>query len=154
MLTLRWARAEDCRLVWEWANAAEVRAVSFTSHSIPWDSHVAWFDAKLADPQVFLYIAEDNGVAVGQIRYDMLNDDAVVSVSLDPKCRGRGYGAKVIEIGTVEIFGKSNARTIHAYIKPGNDASVSAFARAGFCDAGDAVVRGQPAIHMVKKKDS
>jgi spore coat polysaccharide biosynthesis predicted glycosyltransferase SpsG len=48
-LSLRPANADDARLIWEWASDPTVRAVSFTSVPIPWETHVRWFDSKLSD---------------------------------------------------------------------------------------------------------
>jgi hypothetical protein len=39
---------------------------------------------------------------------------------------------------------------IHAYIKPGNDTSVQAFAKSGYRRVTDAVISNQTAVHMVQ----
>ena len=50
LLDLRRAGPDDCATLWEWANDPLTRAQSFSPTAIPWDSHVAWFEARLADP--------------------------------------------------------------------------------------------------------
>jgi UDP-2,4-diacetamido-2,4,6-trideoxy-beta-L-altropyranose hydrolase len=39
MITLKRATQEDCRLIWKWANDPDVRAASFSSKPIPYDTH-------------------------------------------------------------------------------------------------------------------
>ncbi len=58
-LHLRRARADDIRILWEWANDSEVRAASFSSAPIPWETHVAWFTEKMAPARSLIFIAED-----------------------------------------------------------------------------------------------
>ena len=147
-LTLRRAREEDVRLVWEWANDPEVRAVSLSSEPIPWESHLKWYAALLADPNRVLFVAvEHEGRLVGQVRFDLAGDEATISVSLAPSARGKGYGTEAIALGSQEIL-RSKAKMVHAYIKPGNESSVKAFVKAGFQMAGEAVVRGQQVLRL------
>ena len=99
-IALRPVRAEDCRLIWEWANDPVARAMSFSTENIPWEKHVVWFESKRTDPSVHFYIAVDkNNVPVGQIRFQINRQAAVVSVSLAPSQRGRGYGNEIIWMG-------------------------------------------------------
>jgi len=152
-LALRPVRAEDCRLIWEWANDPVARALSFSTEKIPWEQHVAWFESKRTDPSIRFYIAVDkNDVPAGQIRYQINGQAAVVSVSLAPEQRGRGYGVEIIQMGTRELWVTTKANIIHAYIKQDNIASIRAFAKAGFISAGMAEVHGCPALHYVLRK--
>ncbi len=163
-VTLRPVTAADCRLVWEWANDADTRAASFSSEPIPWTQHVAWFEARLADPQHRSYIALDAAAApaaqpVGQIRYQITGDEATVSVVLAPARRGRGYGSEIIRQGSHRLFADTQVRLIHAYIKPDNLASVRAFERTGFTHA-DTMTIGpvtstapQTALHLIFLKE-
>ena len=60
LLRLRPVCADDCRMIWEWANDPLVRSQSFANDPIPWESHVAWFKRALRDPDMRLYIAESS----------------------------------------------------------------------------------------------
>jgi UDP-2,4-diacetamido-2,4,6-trideoxy-beta-L-altropyranose hydrolase len=152
-LTFRLAQADDCRLIWEWANDAVTRAASFSSKSISWEHHVEWFMAKLADPASFFYIALDtSSMPVGQIRYQVEGPEAVVSVSLVPEQRGRGYGSRIIRAASRQMFAATAIDSIHAYVKPDNAASIRAFTKAGFTDNGIAEVRGHLARHFVLRR--
>jgi UDP-2,4-diacetamido-2,4,6-trideoxy-beta-L-altropyranose hydrolase len=150
---LRPARADDCRLIWEWANEPSARAASFSTEGIPWERHQQWFAAKLNDPGCTFFIAVNgSGVPIGQLRCDVSDSTAVISISLDPRFRGTGYGTKMLREGSEELFERGNVNTIHAFIRHGNDASYRAFEKAGFRRVEDTIVQGQPASLLVLRK--
>ena len=143
-LNLQPVREEDCRLIWEWANDPEARAVSLSSEPIPWETHVKWFAAHRHGPGNLFYLATNShNIPVGQVRYDISDTEAVVSVNLAKEARGRGYGAALIVAGDQRCFADSPVNLIRAYIKPSNTASARAFERAGYMDDGTSVERGQ-----------
>ncbi len=149
-LSLRAAERGDRKLLWEWANDPEVRAVSFHSDPIPWEDHVRWFDRKLADADCVLYIAcDDLGHPIGQVRFDLDESKAKVSISLDRGSRGRGLGAQVLRAACREFFSLRRRTTVDAWIKPDNDASLSAFRKVGFGIHGRETVNGCAAMHLV-----
>src|SRR5205085_922279 len=82
---------------------------------------------------------------LGQIRFEQSGVSAVVSVSLAPEARGRNWGPALIVQGVQRYFAETDAARIEAYIKPENQPSLRAFQTADFRDAGDTVVRNQPA---------
>jgi len=142
-------------MLWKWANDPQVRAASFSTDPIPWEEHVTWFRGKLADPACIFYIATDSACApVGQVRYDVTGDQATISVSLDARLRGAGLGSRVIAQASRKLLQETKVRAIHAYIKPGNEASVRAFASAGYAPADAATVRGHSALHFILRKGS
>lgn len=154
LFTLRPARAEDSRLLLEWANEPGVRAASFSSSPISPEEHRIWFARKMNDPACAFFIAIDQRHApVGQVRFDQEGSDAVISVSLDWKFRGRGTGAAVISLACRQLFKETGTRLVHAYVKPENAASAGAFVKAGFTRAEAAVVRGRSAAHFVLRSD-
>jgi UDP-2,4-diacetamido-2,4,6-trideoxy-beta-L-altropyranose hydrolase len=152
-LRLEAAQMEDCDLLWEWANDPVVRAASFSPDPIRREEHVAWLTSKLADPNHILYLALVDTTVVGQIRYQLDGQDAVVSVSLVSEWRSRGYGSEVIWQASRQLLETMRANRIVAYIKPENMASAKAFARAGFRQSGATTVRGQRALCFVLERD-
>ncbi|MDZ8065609.1 MAG: UDP-2,4-diacetamido-2,4,6-trideoxy-beta-L-altropyranose hydrolase [Nostoc sp. DedQUE08] len=150
---LRSVQQDDCRLLWEWSNAPEVRALSFSSKSILWENHVQWFKSKLINPNCIFYIAiNNNNVPIGQIRYDIENYEATVSMSIDPTFRNQGYGSSLIKLACKQIFSDYNITRINAYIKPSNHASVKAFSKAGFKSMGITTLQGNQAILLIIDK--
>jgi len=158
-LRLRPAREEDRRLLWEWANDPEVRGASFSPDPIPWQTHVAWFDAKLkpqdSGPSSSIFIAEDDERnPLGQIRFDPRPDrDWEVAISLNRQARGKGVACELIKGGVREILKDNPNVRIHAFVKPSNVASIKAFERAGFRNAGMDHIRGNSATHLIYDGD-
>jgi UDP-2,4-diacetamido-2,4,6-trideoxy-beta-L-altropyranose hydrolase len=150
---LRPAGTEDCRLLWKWANEPTVRAASFNTEAIPWERHQQWFAAKLKDPGCTLLVAmNEAGMPIGQVRCDVSGSVAVISISLDPSFRGRGYGAKLIRKTSDRVFERPEVDSIHAFIRLGNDASHRTFEKAGFKKVADTAVDGHPASLLVLRK--
>jgi len=154
MLKLRQVSEKDCRLIWTWANDPEVRAASFSSETIPYEHHLSWFESKLNDPSCFFYIAEDsNHEPIGQVRYEREGNEATISISLDRKFRGKGYGPSLLRFASQKLFEISDIQVIHAYIKEGNEASIGAFKKAGFVSVGTTRKSKNQAHHLVLRRD-
>ena len=153
-VSLRPARTDDCRLLWEWANDPAVRAVSFNTDPIPWGQHQQWFAAKLTDRACVFWVAEDNaGTPIGQVRYDVRQREATMSISMEKNCRGKGQGTSIIQEASRRLFAEQAVDVIHAFIREGNVASQRAFTRAGFCKAEETVVRGHAASRFEKRRE-
>jgi UDP-2,4-diacetamido-2,4,6-trideoxy-beta-L-altropyranose hydrolase len=150
---LRRAQEGDSRLLFEWVNDPQVRAASFSSHPIPWESHVAWFSEKLRGDKCFIWIAEDgDGNPLGQIRFDVREDgDSEVDVSISPDRRGRGLAQTLIKLGMETFVRERRCPLVHAFVKMTNTASARAFEKAGFKRAGTIQVRGNAAIQFIHK---
>jgi len=152
-LSLRPVQENDVRLVWEWANDPLTRSVSFSTRKIPWEEHVKWFSGKLAEPNCRFFIALDAaGSPAGQVRYQIEGEQAVVSVSLAPEQRGKGYGSYILKLSAQRIFTETPVTLIHAYIKPDNTASIGAFAKAGYVKSGVTEIMGSPALDYTLRK--
>jgi UDP-2,4-diacetamido-2,4,6-trideoxy-beta-L-altropyranose hydrolase len=147
---LRRARADDIRLLWEWANDPEVRAASFSSAPIPWETHVAWFAEKVGRNRSLLFIAEnEEGIAFGQIRFDLKGGEAELNLSLAKEKRGIGLAVPLIEAGVRELLAGNECERVHAFVKPQNAASARAFEKAGFVRVGVEQVRENSAVHFI-----
>jgi UDP-2,4-diacetamido-2,4,6-trideoxy-beta-L-altropyranose hydrolase len=152
-LRLRPVRAEDCRQIWEWANEAEARSASFSQEPIPWEDHVKWFSARVDSPSCLFYVATNSGEnPVGQIRFDVEADEAVLSVSLAKEARGHGYGSPLIVQGAQRCFADSRVDLIRAYVKPTNETSIHAFEKTDFVPAKSVEVRGQTMRQFVLER--
>jgi UDP-2,4-diacetamido-2,4,6-trideoxy-beta-L-altropyranose hydrolase len=150
-LTLRRANQNDCRTIWEWANDPVTRQNSFRPETIPWESHVAWFTSKLADPDTLFLVATNSiGEAIGYVRFELVTvAQAVISVAVAPTQRGRGYGKYLIVLGMQEVQRITRLNVVHAYIKTGNQASIHAFTSAGYSETEMMTINGCSAFHYV-----
>jgi RimJ/RimL family protein N-acetyltransferase len=130
--TIRPASAADAELLWGWANDPETRRWSFHSAPIPWETHVAWLDSKLADPAIRIFVVGDGATPKAVVRFEADGEVAVVSVVVDPRARRRGWGVRALRIACPRVVHELMPKRIHAYIKRDNAASMRAFERAGF----------------------
>lgn len=151
-LILRYANETDCRTIWEWANDPVTRQNSFHSEEISWESHVAWFASKLADPDTLFFVASNRlGEDIGYVRFELVKTktQAIISIAVAPLHRGRGYGKHLIVLGMQEVQRITRLDYIHAYIKTSNHASIHAFKSAGYSEIEMIVINGCPAFHYV-----
>jgi len=131
---LRRASASDARLLWEWANDPEVRAASFSPAAIPWDTHIVWFEKKLATAECLILIAEgERGIPLGQIRFERKHGgNFEVDISVAKAHRGCGVAAGLIDKGVRQLLEREAPARILARVKLSNKASMRAFEKAGF----------------------
>jgi UDP-2,4-diacetamido-2,4,6-trideoxy-beta-L-altropyranose hydrolase len=148
-LRIRPISQDDCEILWKWANDPTVRAVSFVQEPIAWEDHVQWFQQRKDHPFFHIALDEDNR-PIGQVRIDpTTGKDVVISLSIDKNFRNSGYGAELIGLACEKKVMESGEVTIHAYIKPENEASKTAFTRAGFKDMGLDASGNHPACHFI-----
>ncbi len=154
LVSLQRAGPENSLQIWEWANDAEVRLRSFNSEPIGWDTHLRWYESLLSDSSAALLVAKDqDGAPLGQVRFVPGSEGATISVSVAPAARGRGYAAPLIVAASRWWEKEHGNPLIHAFIKPDNEASLSAFRRAGFQAEASSEVRGQAALILTRQHD-
>ena len=157
MLIHRPAQPADSQLYFDWANDPDTRRQSFNSDPISWEMHMAWFTRKLADPNALLLIFENEaGEPVGQVRFERTSvadqaDELIIGVSVDKRQRGKGLSSQLIGLGCAVCREQWGTVTIHAYIKPDNQASVRTFERAGFKLSGESGKFGVPSLVYILK---
>ena len=131
---LRIANESDVKSIFELSNEDDVRENSINSEQIQWNNHVKWFNNKLNDEDYLILIAEDeNNQFVGQVRYELKNNQADISISIAPDFRGLDLAAPMISDSAKFLFNNNeNIEFILAYIKEINIPSIKAFEQAGY----------------------
>ncbi|MGQ0644452.1 MAG: UDP-2,4-diacetamido-2,4,6-trideoxy-beta-L-altropyranose hydrolase [Elusimicrobiota bacterium] len=153
-LRLRPARPEDARQLWAWANDPEARRRSFSPEPISWETHAAWFDARLKDPGCRFFVAVDHEDApVGQARFQLSGQKAEMSVSVEGGRRGKGRGTDIIRLAAEMVLRKGPTVVIEAFVKADNPASLRAFEKAGFRRAGSEVRGGCQAVRFLRGEE-
>jgi len=147
-LTMRQVTAEDARLLWEWRNDPDVRRQSFVGDPVPWETHVAWLVGKLTSPTARLWIAEQDGCPVGQIRYERSGDEAEISLSVVRGARGLGVGQDLLRLSAPLACRELGVRLVYGVVKEGNVASLRAFEGARFTSVGHAEVAGEQSVRF------
>jgi RimJ/RimL family protein N-acetyltransferase len=109
----------------------------------------------MADASCFFYLASfESGKLIGQVRFDIEDQEAIVSIGLASSLRGRGLGLTVLLNATALFFENSKVKKIHAFIKPTNHASIRVFDAAGFRWLEETQCKSQTANHYILNKDA
>ncbi len=116
----------DAALLMAWRNDAATRGASHSAATVSPAEHRQWLQAQLRNPDMQLYIAESDGMAVGTVRAVGENGVAELSWTIAPEARGRGYAKAMVAALANRITGP-----IRAEIKTGNMASVKVAEHAG-----------------------
>lgn len=141
-VTLRRAEAADARFMWEVNNHPTARAESISTNPIPWETHEAWFARKLADPSALVFIGLVDGKRAGVVRFDIHDGEGTISIAVSPAHRGHGVGSALIARATDALLSERPAVTPIAWVRRRNEASLRAFARAGYIAEGAALEDG------------
>lgn len=138
---LKKADESDLEATYEWASDPEVRAYSFNQSLISKEEHSNWFSKKISDSNCLYLIAESDGEKIGSIRFDVKNNEAVISYLIAPKYHGKGFGQIILTNGLEYVVkkinneiehNKHNIKKIIGYVMEENIPSIKAFERLGF----------------------
>jgi RimJ/RimL family protein N-acetyltransferase len=121
MRTMRPATFDDAATLFAWRNDTVTRAMSSNTDPVPWETHLEWLAATLADEGRTLFICEEDGVPVGTVRIDA---SGKMSWTVAPEARGRGLASIMIAM--------AGPQGCTATIKAENVASQRAARKAGF----------------------
>ncbi|MFW5500403.1 MULTISPECIES: UDP-2,4-diacetamido-2,4,6-trideoxy-beta-L-altropyranose hydrolase [unclassified Maridesulfovibrio] len=148
-LILRNAVQDDCAMILEWANDPETRKWSFNQNPITLTEHEKWYAARLANPEAVYLIAENGlGDAVGQIRFEEIEEGYEVHVLVSRQFRGGGTGSRLIRKASLHLLERKGDRQILARAKSDNIASVKAFKKAGYRITAEQDFFGSPSVIM------
>jgi len=106
-----------------------VRRYSINKDKIEWADHVKWFDLILDDKTTVFYVVTDkNDSFLGQIRYKITENSAIVSISLSEKLKGKGLSKKILSKSIKKIFDEEKSvKDIIAFVSADNIASKKIF---------------------------
>lgn len=127
--TVRKARLEDARRVWELRNDPVARKWSKSDAEIPFDQK--WFEQKyFVGKKNQCFVLQCGGKVYGYCRLDLKDEKEVfeISIAIDSSLRSRGLGTKLLG----DTLKKFASRPIAASIKKGNKASQRLFQKFGF----------------------
>lgn len=132
-ISVRKAQVTDLMLCYNWANDPATRQQSFSSNSILLTEHKNWFESKLLDPLSFYYILEYNSTPVAQIRFQVKDNESVLSYLVDSTNRNTGLGTIVLSKGIAAFINDIDKPVaISGFVKETNIASQKSFERLQF----------------------
>lgn len=150
---LRDATLSDSRAVWTLATDPSVRAASFSTAPIPWETHLEWFPTRLRSADSLFLVAEDGSERVlGYLRADRHGTSATLSIALHPSARGRGEASGLLREATEIARRRFPAvDSLLAWIEASNEASRRAFASAGFLPVEGARTEEGRTFHLLAR---
>lgn len=135
-ISLHPAEAGDARLLFNWRNDPQTRAMSRTQDELDWLTHQAWVSRILADRQHMLLMARIKDQPAGMVRFDPRPEKGAghveVSIALAPEMRGRALAAPLLAAACERFRKAHRPAEIWATIRDDNAASQQAFAACGF----------------------
>lgn len=134
-MKLHWVTENDLLQTYKWATDKQIRRFSFQQHDISLEEHTLWFNRKLHDPNCFYYILRIDKRLVGSIRFDLQQEDAIISYLLDPMEQGKGLGVFILKMGIEQFLSENNNASCTQFIGdvlPDNKSSIYIFEQLGF----------------------
>ena len=133
VVTFRRARGADAERLLAWRNDPETRRWYLQRSRVPRRDHEGWLAMKLADRSCRIYIVEERGVPVGQMRIERAGRGAAeMSLSVDGAARSRGIGTAMLKRAEAAARRELRVKKLLAHVRPENVPSAIAFLRAGF----------------------
>jgi len=132
-IQIRLATISDCKSLFDWRTDEISKAMFFNESSPSIEEHNSWFEKSLSNANRTMYIGELGDEKIGMCRFDFEQSKlcAEVSINMNPACRGRGLGKKLLFEST-ECYFVKNKHSLLAKVKPNNLASLKIFDYAGF----------------------
>ncbi len=132
-LTLRAATMDDAELLLAWRNEPSIRAFFFDANPVGMASHREWLEHKLGSPDHHHWIGMLDGAPIGSIRFDVEEDQAVISIIIAPPFQRRGFAAQLLARGEAALKSRrADVKMLVAEVLRGNLASRRLFLKAGF----------------------
>lgn len=130
-MILRPATFDDEKLLFDWRNDPSVLETSSSGMPCSIEGHHAWMNRVMLDNETFLYIAEVDGLPVGQGRIERAwkaispkMDSCFIGYSIGKEYRRRGYGTALVRELVRIAKTERGYHTVGARIKRSNMASV------------------------------
>jgi RimJ/RimL family protein N-acetyltransferase len=137
VVTLRPAEMEDEAWLYELQSQPQTRRYANNPSLPTTKEHRQWLTRTVADPSRLLLIAEVDNSPVGMLRLDRLDHGDRVSIAVDPQYHRQGLGAAILSLTTMLRPGVA----LEAEVMPGNEASLTLFAAAGYQRVGERLFR-------------
>jgi UDP-2,4-diacetamido-2,4,6-trideoxy-beta-L-altropyranose hydrolase len=150
VFVLRPAAIDDCAFLYRLSMEPSVRVNSVRSDEFTFQEHEDWFAKKLADDDARIWIALEDDIRFGQVRYQRVVYGkqlwsggpvatpaigarlAEVSIALSDGWRGRGWGRTLLGATTDWARRELRVKTLVALVLANNAASVATFRSAGY----------------------
>ena len=154
MLDFEIADINNAHLIYQWANDTNARENSFNKETIKYSDHLVWFKEKIKSGSSKFYVfSNEEGQKIGFVRLDFntVHKNAIISIVVDIKHRGKGYAKQMIETASDEYLKSNIGAAIIAYIFKNNVQSYNSFIHAGFVFNSEKIINKVMSCILIKK---
>lgn len=132
-MMLRHADLSDVQDIFEWRNDVYSRQMFVNNAAVTLEEHIDWYERSLKSPHRKFYIGMVQGEKVGVVRFDLdvQTNESEVSINVNPKFRGLGYGFILLS-RSINLYHQSGKVTLIAKVKRENVSSLRIFAKCDF----------------------
>jgi UDP-2,4-diacetamido-2,4,6-trideoxy-beta-L-altropyranose hydrolase len=150
--TFRKAELHDMNIIYKISNEPGIRNASFNTNHIQFKEHKIWYKNKIADKKCLFFVAELCKNLIGQLRFDIQEKMAILSMSITHQYNGIGIGTWFLAFGINEVKSSfPQISEIIAHIKDSNSASKLFFEKSHFIYRKNLLIQNQKAVEYCKK---
>ena len=142
---------DDARVLHDWRNDPETRAMSFDGGPISFEQHAHWMQEVTCAGREDVFMIEDQhrqAIGTWQLEFDSESRVADMSLLLVPGMRGRGLGTALIEKACRSVSRIRSVAEFTAHIRPKHPMAQAAFTNAGFEATGPVQINGELATRF------
>ena len=148
-IKLRPATYEDIENVLSWRNEPTTIINMKVKRCLDFKEHEPWFKKSINDPNCVFLIIEVDHEAIGQLRYNLENYMAKVSINITAKWHGKGVASKAFRLGSAYIKKKGLAKIVFARVLKTNVGSIRGMENAGFNIVKEFIYEDEPNYYMI-----
>lgn len=133
-ISLKKASFSDIEFLWYLRNQGDVYRYARQNRKVEWTEHINWIMSLILGlaPKK-LFIIKNQGLPIGQIRFDELaRDEVEVSISVLKEFRGRGLAETAFRQALAGLKKEKKLKTLIATINKKNAASIIFFEKLNF----------------------
>jgi len=132
-ISIRKADESDIEFLFNLRNRPDVFKYFKSPRKVEYDEHVKWITPIINNqrPEVYLYVILCNNERVGQVRFDLLDKTAEISISVLLDYRGKGIADSALKQG-IDIMKEKGIEKVSAEVEKENLNSIKFFKRVGF----------------------
>lgn len=126
---IRRGNLEDFDILFKWINDEDVIKFSRYGKKMNLEEFNSYFDDRIDK----LFILEEDLFPIGQICYDLIDNEGIINYCVDKEERGKGYGKELVKY--LVAFAKENIEEIDklsAFVHTNNIPSIKIFESLGF----------------------
>jgi RimJ/RimL family protein N-acetyltransferase len=148
-IKLRPAVYGDVHVVLSWRNEPTTLMNMRTKRSLSFEEHETWFKRSITGANCIFLIIEVDSEPVGQLRYELENSMAKVSINVTRDWHGKGVASRAFYLGSRHVKRVNFAENIFARVLKTNVGSIRAMEKAGFNIVKELIYSGEQHYYMV-----